>query len=299
MTERLIARICALTGENVIAFRPATGGYTPALRGQVTLGDGTTVFAKIGVNKMTADWLRAEDKFYRALSPKHNFLPRFLVFGDTGDDAPILLLEDLTPAHWPPPWKPGQVEQVLETLARVRAALPDAPLDTPHLKDYPADIHGGWPRVAANPNPFLSLGFCTEKWLTDALPSLLAAANEMPLEGNDLLHLDTRSDNLCFSGNNGTRVVLVDWNHTSRGNGLVDIAFWLPSLHMEGGPSPDDILPDAPACAAAVAGFFAARAGQPVIPDASHVRTIQKTQLKTALPWAARALKLPTPLCDQ
>jgi hypothetical protein len=54
-------------------------------------------------------------------------------------------------------------------------------------------------------------------------------------------------------------------------------------------------LPDAPEVAAWVAGFFAARAGLPVIPDAPRVRVVQRQQLETALPWAARALGLPPP----
>jgi hypothetical protein len=66
----------------------------------------------------------------------------------------------------------------------------------------------------------------------------------------------------------------------------------LPSLHYEGGPPPEAILPGAPEVAAWVAGFFAARAGLPIIPDAPAVRRVQREQLSTALPWAQRALGL-------
>ena len=57
------------------------------------------------------------------------------------------------------------------------------------------------------------------------------------------MHIDVRSDNLCFSGD---RVVLVDLNLVARANPLLDVAAWLPSLHSEGGPLPEDILPDEP-----------------------------------------------------
>ena len=99
-----------------------------------------------------------------------------------------------------------------------------------------------------------------------------------------------RSDNLCFVGE---RVVLVDWNLACRGSPLLDLAFWLPSLQSEGGPPPDTILPGAGALAALVSGFFACRAGRPVIPDAPRVRQVQLTQLRCALPWVVRALDLP------
>jgi hypothetical protein len=89
--------------------------------------------------------------------------------------------------------------------------------------------------------------------------------------------------------------VIIDWNHAAVGNRLLDRAFWLPSLHDEGGPPPDELLPNAAALAAWVAGYFCARAGDPVIPDAVHVRPLQVRQARTALPWAARALGLPPP----
>ena len=50
-----------------------------------------------------------------------------------------------------------------------------------------------------------------------------------------------------------------------------------------------------PGLAAWVAGYFCARAGLPDIPDAPHVRPLQRSQARTALPWAARALGLPSP----
>jgi hypothetical protein len=55
-------------------------------------------------------------------------------------------------------------------------------------------------------------------------------------------------------------------------------------------------MPDCPPeLVAYVAGFFASRAGQPVLPHAPLVRSIQLQQLKTALPWATRALGLDQP----
>jgi len=86
------------------------------------------------------------------------------------------------------------------------------------------------------------------------------------------------------------------WNQACVGNELVDVAFWLPSLHDEGGPAPDEVLPDCPPeLAGTIAGFFAARAGLPPPATAPRVRPLQLAQLRVALPWAARALGLPEP----
>jgi aminoglycoside phosphotransferase (APT) family kinase protein len=111
------------------------------------------------------------------------------------------------------------------------------------------------------------------------------------LAGRDVLHLDVRSDNICFRGDGA---VLVDWNHTCRGNRLADIAFWLPSLHSEGGPAPEEVFELEPAWPPLIAGYFASYAGLPPIAAAPTVRGVQLSQLRAALPWAQRALGLPS-----
>ena len=56
--------------------------------------------------------------------------------------------------------------------------------------------------------------------------------------------------------------------------------------------APEEILPEAGPLAAVVSGFFAERAGKPKIPTVPQVRVVQRQQLRTALPWAVRALEL-------
>ena len=85
----------------------------------------------------------------------------------------------------------------------------------------------------------------------------------------------------------------MDWNQAVLAHPDYDVAFWLPSLHAEGGPAPEEILPDAGPLAAVISGFFAERAGKPPLPKAPRVRAVQRQQLATALPWAVRALGLP------
>lgn len=58
-------------------------------------------------------------------------------------------------------------------------------------------------------NVFVSLGLCSLEWLETALPVLMEAEKDAVLDGKELVHLDIRSDNICFVGD---RVVLVDWN---------------------------------------------------------------------------------------
>lgn len=90
--------------------------------------------------------------------------------------------------------------------------------------------------------------------------------------------MDVRSDNLCFRGG---QALLVDWNHAVLAHPDVDIACWLPSLHAEGGPAPDEILPQGGPLAAVISGYFAEHAGKPLIPTAPGVRKVQRQQLRT------------------
>lgn len=261
-------------------------GYTPAERWRVECADGSSAFAKIATTEQTADALRAEYRWYARA--RADFMPELLAFED--GPPPLLLLEDLSHAHWPPPWRGDQPARVLATLARVAATRP-LPPGLPTLAASRSDFLG-WAVVARDPGAFLALELCSARWLEAVLPALLDAEQQAELDGDDLLHCDVRSDNLCLAGE---RVVLVDWNCVARGNAAIDRAFFAPSLRLEGGPLPEEVMPAQPALAALVAGFFAARAGLPPIPDAPGVRGIQLRQLRIALQWAARALGLPEP----
>jgi hypothetical protein len=287
-----IDRVERALGWRPVSFRPATSGRgasDTAARWIVADRRGSgpdrrSAFVKVGATELTARWTRTEYRTSGSLGGW--FLPEVLGFDDDGS-RPVLALEDLSTADWPPPWTDGQVTAVLAALAAIAGTRPPD-----HLPRKLPDDGIDWRDVAAEPAPFLALGLCSESWLDRALPSLISAAAGAPLAGDALVHLDIRSDNLCFRDG---RAVVIDWNHACIANSDVDIAFWLPSLHAEGGPQPDSILPDAPGLAAWVAGFFCARAGEAPIADAPHVRELQLRQSRTSLPGAARALGLPPP----
>jgi hypothetical protein len=272
-------------GATALSWTPvASRGYALGDRWLVQLDDGGSVFAKRAIGEQTAASLRNEHVIYTGLGA--SFMPRLLGWEDGA--LPLLVLEDLSASVWPPPWTPGSVEAVLVTLDEV-AATP-APAGLRRLADEPP---AGWDDVALDPEPFLSLGIWSHAWLERSLPALLEASAPAVLAGDALLHFDVRSDNLCIQDG---RAVLVDWNLASVGNPALDVAFWLPSLALEHGPSPSEVSltrPTANGLAAFVAGFFAARAGLPPPSGAPDVRAFQLAQLEVALPWAIKLLGLP------
>lgn len=285
-TSDIKARIDALVGSPTISHVFIEGGYSPAARWRVTTAGGDRAFVKMARSHHTVRALRAEQAVLRRLGELGvDFAPSLIAFEDD-PVHPLLVIEDLGEARWPPPWDDALIEQVNDTIERMHAI-------TTSLRPF-AEVHvgedGGWRSVAEDRRAFTRTGLASEAWLDASLPALLDADANAVLHGESLTHFDIRSDNLCLTDRG---VVLIDWNLACAGNPQMDLGFWLPSLEMEGGPRPEALLPDQPGVAAWVSGFFAARAGLPTIPEAPRVREVQLAQLRTALPWVTRALDLP------
>jgi hypothetical protein len=277
-----IARAEQVLDQEAVSWtRVESGGWSRNEHWTFLLADGTRAFAKVASIDPSPDWLRDERHVYSCVAGP--FMPRLLGWDD--GEEPLLVLEDLGDAYWPPPWRDGDVDEVLATLAAVAATPTTGELPVLADEDWSA-----WRVVERDPERLLRLGLVSPQWLERALPELAAAGERAPLAGRSVLHCDVRSDNLCLRDG---RAVLVDWNHARIGNPALDVAFWLPSLELEGRPPPDGFGVDE--FAPVVAGFFAARAGLPPPEGAPEVRGFQRAQLEVALPWACRSLGLPPP----
>jgi hypothetical protein len=275
-------RVAELLGAQPLEWMPRTGGYSTADRFTVTLDDGRTVFVKSAEAPHLAAWLRREHEVYAHV--EGSFMPELIAFDDDGV-RPILVIEDLSRAEWEPRWTPDRVDRVRSALRELNGCAP--PPNTEPVRVAHAGLFGRWRDVADDPEPFLSVGLRPEAWLDEHLPALLELGDGSAADGDDVLHLDVRSDNLCFDGD---RVVLVDWNWLTIGNRDLDVAAWLPSLHSEGGPPPWDVLPDGARLAAIIGGVWAAVVGLPPPETAPAVREGQRTQLAVVLDWLDREL---------
>src|SRR5262245_19880759 len=138
------------------------GGYTLMEHWLVELGEGTRAFAKVAVDEPTAGCVRDEHRVYSQVEA--SFLPDFLGWDDDGE-RPILLLEDLTGAHWPLPWREGDVAAVFDALDQLHETPPP-----PGLPSLTLDELHTWREVEENPEPFLSLGLCSASWLEGRPP---------------------------------------------------------------------------------------------------------------------------------
>ena len=286
-TEELKALVSETLKKNPIQWRKPHTGLTVAQRFVVTFEDGSSLFVKAAMDDFTEKCLRIDHLIMSTV--KEDFVPHILAWLEPPGQRPVLLIEDMSKAHWPADcdpvlWKPGQVEILFETLQRVAAIT--APDVLPAAKNPTSSM---WEEIAREPETFLQSGLCSASWFRNALPELIAAERQVVLEGEALVHDDVRSDNLCFFDK---RMVLVDWSQALRGSPLHDLSYVISLLPLEGGPDPYEVMPQSGDWAAYRSGAFAWRMIKDTdAPDWLN-KVFQRVTIIT-LKWAAKALELP------
>jgi len=116
--------------------------------------------------------------------------------------------------------------------------------------------------------------------------------------GPTLLHADIRADNLLLTDDG---VVVVDWPHACLGAVFVEVVLLAPSVAMQGGPEPAELLArsragrsascaDLTATMCALAGYFTERSLRPPPPGLPTVRAFQAAQGEVACRWLAQLL---------
>src|SRR5713101_5364044 len=98
-TDAFRARVDRLIGRSNRWAR-ASGGYSGAERYRVARTNGTTVFVKVGTTPWSEAAVRREADLYGRVD--WPFAPR--IEAADLDDPPLIVLEDLGEAVWPPPW---------------------------------------------------------------------------------------------------------------------------------------------------------------------------------------------------
>lgn len=278
-------------GQPVGEWAKPDTGLSAAARYSVTLEDGSHVFIKAATDEQTGRWLRTEHLALQHVPER--FVPHVLAWLDEPGCHPILVVEDLRHAHWPAShqgvdWREGDINRVLAAvsdLSGVRAPSAFAPTSR-HPARWPAFVPEG-----PNHDAFLGLRLCSAAWLTYAAPLLIEAEASLDDSGDRLVHGDLRSDNMCIDSE---RVVFVDWSDASRGNAEHDLAELLPTLHLEGGPEPYEMLPTGGGWAAAGCALLARR----VLDERSLPSWLATVFVRLAaidLSWAASCLGLPQP----
>jgi aminoglycoside phosphotransferase len=280
--------VAAVTGAGPKSSRHVVAGHTHAEKWLVELDDGRTVFVKAATEPSARPQVEREAALLETVAAP--YMP-YVHGSSTEDGWAVLVLEDLSRAHWPPPYE-DRGEALLESVRQVAATAPP-----PGLERRPEGRPYGtyWQRIADDPEPVLAHGLFSARWLAEVQPILHAAESRARLAGDDFLHDDVWAGNVCYTKRGA---VLIDWASAQVGDHRVDLAYALLSIRETGAMPPPVEFPDEAAYAALLAGANAFQAAQPVdesIRHASVLRAGWLHDLVYALEWACELLQIPSP----
>jgi len=259
---------------------------------------------------------RREAQILRSLDPMivSGTLPAPRMRGTLeADPWTVVILDDIDGRHPRLPWEPSELAAVAAAVEQLADALTPSPIETRSVSEYFAADFTGWRTLAAAADPG-----AIDAWSKAHLDELAELEHQWPqhLAGQTLLHADIRADNLLLTGgqgdrgrrgdrgdraSGGERVVFVDWPHACIGAAFADMIFMAPSVTMQGGPPPGELLsmtragrvadPEAVATAVcAVAGYLTERSLLPAPPGIPTVRAFQAAQGEIARRWLADLL---------
>lgn len=230
LPEPVRAWVESMLGAPVRTAVNQVGGFSPGVAARLTTAGGSRAFLKAVGAELNSDSVGLHRRELAAMSalPALPHGPKLIAGYDSGDWVG-LLMEDV-PGHKPTlPWIPAELRQVLETVTDMSAQLtpcpwPDAPATVDHLAE--AFVH--WRKMAAEPPT--DLDPC---WLArlDDLTELEELAAEAG-QGESMIHLDIRADNVLLTDRN--RAVLVDWAWASRGARWLDVVILLLNVAQYG-----------------------------------------------------------------
>jgi len=290
-------------GSAVVEAVSQPTGFSPGVAARLRLADGRRVFAKAIGPKPNPDstaFHRREARVVAALPPDAP-VPRLLWSYDE-DGWVVLVFEEIAGRHPVQPWRMDELHHVLDAMAELAAQFTPSPLSQPTVPSASERIDAdicGW-RQLSGPQAHLAPGL--DAWSRrhlDALAEIETTAGAA-VAGDTLLHFDIRADNLLLTPD---RVWFVDWPHACVGAAWLDVVLFLPSVTMQGGPPPAQVLDRHPACRAAaprghpaaltaalvaVAGFFTLRSLRPPPPGLPTLRAFQAAQGAVARAWIAQ-----------
>jgi hypothetical protein len=286
----------AVGGGYPTAVRDLPGGFSPGATAWLECPRGSVFVKAVGeeLNPESPALHRREAVVSAALPAR----PAFPVLLDVYDEGGWVALafeaiEGRVPRH---PWDPAELATVVTALQGVHETLTPSP--AAHLDAAPRSfrhLFGGWAELAAaTDTPGL------DTWCRENLSRLAELEAHWPeaISGETLIHGDIRSDNVLI-GPAGP--VFVDWPHAAVGNPVFDLVAWAPSVVLEGGPQPEELLalhgpsrsadPDVvSALLAAVSGFFVSHSLRPGPPGLPTLRRFQAAQGDVALDWLRRRI---------
>ena len=277
------------------SVRDVAGGFSPGATAVLVCPRGAVFVKAVGaaLNPDSPDFHRREAVVSAAL-PEAPPFPRLLDVYDDGDWVALAFeaVDGRPPAH---PCDPVELDAAADGLNELHALVTPNPVAVaPPAAERLGGLFGGWSAMAVS----VEVPDGLDPWARRHLDDLADLEARWPeaVAGTTLLHSDVRSDNLLVTTD---CVVFVDWPHACVGAPVFDLVAWAPSVVLEGGPEPEELLvrhapsraADPAAVAALVAafsGFLVSHAQRPAPPGLPTLRSFQAAQGGVALRWLQR-----------
>ena len=300
MPEGVLSALEGWLGSAVTTAESQAGGFSPGIAARIRTVDGTRCFVKaVGPlpNRDSPGMHRREAQIVAAM-PDDVAVPRLLWSHDDEESGWVLLVfQDIEGKHPEMPWRLDELDRVIEGLAKLADALTPSPLPVTlagsATRAFQRSING-WRQLSEGPPSDLG---SLDAWSRRNLDRLVELESQAPdaVDGDTLLHLDVRADNILLAEN---RVWLFDWASACVGASWVDAVGFAPSVAMQGGPPPEQVIARHPAArsadpasitaaVASVAGYFTRGALQPPPPGLPTLREFQAAQGAVARDWTA------------
>jgi aminoglycoside phosphotransferase (APT) family kinase protein len=125
---------------------------------------------------------------------------------------------------------------VVAALDQMAEALTPAPVPVPDVGEWLGAQFAGWRTLAASPAVTTLTSSHVPTWT-----SWRAWKPSGPImrPATPLLHADIRADNILLTRQ---RVMVVDWPWACRGAAFTDLVLFAPSVALQGGPEPAELI---------------------------------------------------------
>ena len=275
-------------GDRVVEAKTQPGGFSPGLAARLRTRDGRRCFVKAvseRANPDTPDLHRREAEVVAAI-PIEAPVPRLLWTYD--EDGWVALGFEDVDGHTPvQPWREEELRLVVDCLHRMHEMLTPSPISSTSADEGFATLIKGWQELKETKAPL-------DDWSSRNIERLIELEAKTPdaVSGRTLLNFDVRADNILIAGD---RVYFVDWPWARIGAPFVEWLALAPSVYMQGGPEPEEMVRMAPlgavdegamnAVIASLTGFFLGHSHRPPPPGIPTVRAFQAAQGQIALGW--------------
>ena len=288
-------------GSKVVKAETQSGGFSPGVAARISTADDRTFFLKaIGTNlNPTSVVFHRREIQINAQLPQNAFAPRLLWSTDDADDTEwaALLFDNVDGYNPPTPWQHADLQRVIQALNTLSETLTPSPLaagTVPGADDYFATRIHGWQRIKEDEIKRNNLDDWSQRYL-DALCDMEKQA-PAAVKGQTLVHFDIRADNMVISED---AVWIVDWPHACIGAAWLDVVAFAPSVAMQGGLQPEDLLQQHPPCqhadpdaitaaVASIAGMLTHSALLPPPPGLPTLREFQNGLAIVTRQWLAQ-----------